>query len=373
MGSSVSVRGPLLGMEISGETEGRGAPKKALIAASISPLEDSRKNLALAGSTQPVTWQNWAILSSMGAGTWEGNTLASGFVSWAGRCCKVTAPFVSAFHFLAPTAASLLRTAMGPPLAMLARASTVASSSKPRPSSSRLSARRRLSQGLHDPLLSPSRRGEQTSGRPRARGRRAPIRVTTRAASICGIDLGTTNSAVAVVVDGKPIIVADKDGNRTVPSVVSFAPDGTVLVGHDARRRLAKDPANTFSSVKRFIGKSFDSKTVKDDAKRVPYEVVAAPDGVGVALRSPAAGRDVTPIEVSQHIIATMLNVAEDGTDVPRGSIKRAVVTVPAYFDDAQCAATIEAGRAAGLEKVKLLHEPVAAALAYGVDVVRLF
>ena len=131
--------------------------------------------------------------------------------------------------------------------------------------------------------------------------------VTTRAASICGIDLGTTNSAVAVVVDGKPIIVADKDGNRTVPSVVSFAHDGTVLVGHDARRRLAKDPANTFSSVKRFIGKSFDSKTVKDDAKRVPYEVVAAPDGVGVALRSPAAGRDVTPIEVSQHIIATML------------------------------------------------------------------
>ena len=146
-----------------------------------------------------------------------------------------------------------------------------------------------------------------------------------------------------------------------------------MLVGHDARRRLAKDPANTFSSVKRFIGKTFDSKTVKDDAKRVPYEVVAAPDGVGVALRSPAAGRDVTPIEVSQHIIATMLNVAEDGTDVPRGSIKRAVVTVPAYFDDAQCAATIEAGRAAGLEKVKLLHEPVAAALAYGVDVVSLF
>ena len=371
MGSSVSVRGPLLGMEISGETEGRGAPKKALIAASISPLEDSRKNLALAGSTQPVTWQNWAILSSMAAGTWEGNALASGFVSRRDvTALQSEQLLVSAFHLFG---APLLRTAMGPPLAMLARASTVASSSKPRPSSSRLSARRRLSQGLHDPLLSPSRRGEQTSGRPRARGRRAPIRVTTRAASICGIDLGTTNSAVAVVVDGKPIIVADKDGNRTVPSVVSFAPDGTVLVGHDARRRLAKDPANTFSSVKRFIGKSFDSKTVKDDAKRVPYEVVAAPDGVGVALRSPAAGRDVTPIEVSQHIIATMLNVAEDGTDVPRGSIKRAVVTVPAYFDDAQCAATIEAGRAAGLEKVKLLHEPVAAALAYGVDVVRLF
>ena len=194
--------------------------------------------------------------------------------------------------------------------------------------------------------------------------------MTTRAASICGIDLGTTNSAVAIVVDGKPVIVADAKGNRTIPSVVSFAPDGGVLVGHDARRRLAKDPANTFSSVKRFIGKRFDSKTVKDDAQRVPYEVVAAPDG-GVAMRCPALGADVTPIEVSRHILAALLATAEDGAGVSRGDIKRAVVTVPAYFDDAQCAATIEAGKRAGLEKVKLLHEPVAAALAYGVDVER--
>ena len=194
--------------------------------------------------------------------------------------------------------------------------------------------------------------------------------MTTRAASICGIDLGTTNSAVAIVVDGKPVIVADAKGNRTIPSVVSFAPDGGVLVGHDARRRLAKDPANTFSSVKRFIGKSFDSKTVKDDAQRVPYEVVAAPDG-GVAMRCPALGTDVTPIEVSRHILAALLATAEDGAGAKRGDIKRAVVTVPAYFDDAQCAATIEAGKRAGLEKVKLLHEPVAAALAYGVDVER--
>ena len=99
MGSSVSVRGPLLGMEISGETEGRGAPKKALIAASISPLEDSRKNLALAGSTQPVTWQNWAILSSMAAGTWEGNALASGFVSRRDvTALQSEQLLVSAFH-----------------------------------------------------------------------------------------------------------------------------------------------------------------------------------------------------------------------------------------------------------------------------------
>ena len=175
--------------------------------------------------------------------------------------------------------------------------------------------------------------------------------MTTRAASICGIDLGTTNSAVAIVVDGKPVIVADAKGNRTIPSVVSFAPDGGVLVGHDARRRLAKDPANTFSSVKRFIGKSFDSKTVKDDAQRVPYEVVAAPDG-GVAMRCPALGADVTPIEVSRHILAALLATAEDGAGAKRGDIKRAVVTVPAYFDDAQCAATIEAGKRA----LSLIH-----------------
>jgi len=133
MGSSVSVRGPLLGMEISGETEGRGAPKKALIAASISPLEDSRKNLALAGSTQPVTWQNWAILSSMGAGTWEGNA------RWRVDLCprRVTAlqseqlAFVSAFHFLAPRRCCGLR------WVLLSRCWPGPPRSRPRPSRDR--------------------------------------------------------------------------------------------------------------------------------------------------------------------------------------------------------------------------------------------
>uniref|UniRef100_A0A7S0KSF1 Heat shock protein 70 n=1 Tax=Micromonas pusilla TaxID=38833 RepID=A0A7S0KSF1_MICPS len=249
-----------------------------------------------------------------------------------------------------------------------ARTGAVASSSSSS-ASSRLSARRRLAPARPRPRPRTDERARGFAKSPR-RGR--ALRVTTRAASICGIDLGTTNSAVAIVVDGKPVIVADARGNRTIPSVVSFAPDGSVLVGHDARRRLAKDPANTFSSVKRFIGKRFDSKTVKDDAQRVPYEVIAAPDG-GVALRCPALGASVTvtPVDVSRHILSTLLATAEDGAGVNRGDIKRAVVTVPAYFDDAQCAATIEAGKLAGLEKVKLLHEPVAAALAYGVDVER--
>ena len=259
---------------------------------------------------------------------------------------------------------------MGPlamPSGRDARTGAVASSSSSS-ASSRLSARRRLAPARRDRARGPTK--EPGASRNPRRGR--ALRVTTRAASICGIDLGTTNSAVAIVVDGKPVIVADARGNRTIPSVVSFAPDGSVLVGHDARRRLAKDPANTFSSVKRFIGKRFDSKTVKDDAQRVPYEVIAAPDG-GVALRCPALGASVTvtPVDVSRHILSTLLATAEDGAGVNRGDIKRAVVTVPAYFDDAQCAATIEAGKLAGLEKVKLLHEPVAAALAYGVDVER--
>ena len=110
-------------------------------------------------------------------------------------------------------------------------------------------------------------------------------------------------------------------------------------MGHDAPR-LARI-TNTFSSVKRFIGKSFDSKTVKDDAQGVPYEVVAAPDG-GVAMRCPALGADVTPIEVSRHILPLLSQPPRPAPALSEGDIKRAVVTVPAYFDDAQCAATIE-------------------------------
>jgi len=216
-----------------------------------------------------------------------------------------------------------------------------------------------------------------------ARARRARAAAVAPRASICGIDLGTTNSAVAVIVDGKPVIVPDEDGRRTTPSVVSFLPDGTVLVGHAARKRLSKDPANTFHSVKRFIGKRYKDKRVVEDARRVPYEVCATVaadadaldivglgprgDGAGfVAARCPALGRKLTPEEISAHVLRRLVHRASHALGEP---VHRAVITVPAYFDDQQCDATRRAAERAGLEKVKILHEPVAAALAYGVDV----
>ena len=215
-----------------------------------------------------------------------------------------------------------------------------------------------------------------------ARARRARAAAVAPRASICGIDLGTTNSAVAVIVDGKPVIVPDEDGRRTTPSVVSFLPDGTVLVGHAARKRLSKDPANTFHSVKRFIGKRYKDKRVVEDARRVPYEVCAtvaadadALDIVGLGPRGDGAGssprdapsrRKLTPEEISAHVLRRLVHRASRALGEP---VHRAVITVPAYFDDQQCDATRRAAERAGLEKVKILHEPVAAALAYGVDV----
>ena len=202
---------------------------------------------------------------------------------------------------------------------------------------------------------------------------------------MCGIDLGTTNSAVAIVVDGRAVIVPDERGRRTLPSVVSYAEDGSVLVGHDARRRLSSDPRNTFHSTKRFIGKRFKDARVGEDARRVPFDVAATVaadaadlgiDGLGpnrdgagfVAFRCPRLGRKVSPEEIASEILRVLLARAADavGSGAP---IERAVITVPAYFDDAQCAATERAAKRAGCEKVRLLREPVAAAIAYGVDV----
>lgn len=219
--------------------------------------------------------------------------------------------------------------------------------------------------------------------------RRSSVAVVVVDAAICGIDLGTTNSAVAVVIDGKAVVVPDEEGHRTIPSIVTFLPEeGKVLVGHAARKRLTKDPSNTYHSVKRFIGKRFKDKRVAEDARRVPFEVVASDavttttekpshpalsraglgpkgDGAGLAaLQCPALGRKVMPEEVSMHVLRRLLDVAEGALN--DGPITRAVITVPAYFDDDQCAATERAGKAAGLDKIKILHEPVAAAMAYG-------
>ena len=225
------------------------------------------------------------------------------------------------------------------------------------------------------------RRGVQ-----RARGvaRARPPTVPSVHASICGIDLGTTNSCVAVVIDGRPVLVPDEKGRRTIPSVVHFAADGSVAVGHVAAKRLTRDPRNTFHSVKRFIGKRFKDQKVAEDARRVPYEVCATVDadaeamglqGLGpsrngagfVALRCPALGRKVSPEEISAFIVARCLALAS--ARLGGEPIEKAVITVPAYFDDNQCDATVRAGHRAGLTTVKLLREPIAAALAYGVDV----
>ena len=199
-----------------------------------------------------------------------------------------------------------------------------------------------------------------------SRTRRVSLATLVPRASICGIDLGTTNSAVAVVRDGKAVIVPCQ-GYRTIPSVVSYTPDGAVLVGHEARKRLSADPRNTFHSVKRLIGKKF--KNAKHMAREFPYRVISHPKTKFAAMCGVGGdGKDfvVLPEEVSAHVLRTLLDAAEADLGV---TVDKAVITVPAYFDDRQMTATEEAGRLAGLKTVRLLKEPVAAALAYGVDV----
>lgn len=216
---------------------------------------------------------------------------------------------------------------------------------------------------------SPSRRApRQTRATTRGNTARAVERgARAVASSFCGIDLGTTNSAVAIVRDGEAMIVPCQ-GHRTMPSVVTFGPDGAaVAVGRDARKRLRADSRNTAHSVKRFIGRKY--KKCKAQAKDVPYRVVSHPETKFAAIAAVnEEGEEyvVTPEEASSHVLRTLLDAAEAELGMP---IEKAVITVPAYFEDAQMEATIRAGELAGLKAVRLLKEPVAAALAYGVDV----
>ncbi len=175
-----------------------------------------------------------------------------------------------------------------------------------------------------------------------------------------GIDLGTTNSVVAVVKDQKAHVIPDREGRRVHPSVVSFHPKGTVLVGHDAVRRKILDPQNTFYDVKRLIGRPFRSEVVQKAMARVPYAVAEGPD-----LQPVVESRDneFTIPEISAFVLRRLRSLAEDylGQEVTR-----AVITVPANFSQPQRAATRAAGVAAGLEVLRILREPIAAALAYG-------
>ncbi|KAK9916972.1 hypothetical protein WJX75_009357 [Coccomyxa subellipsoidea] len=178
-----------------------------------------------------------------------------------------------------------------------------------------------------------------------------------------GIDLGTTNSVIAVMEGALPSVIPVSPQQNVLPSVVSFAKMDEVMVGGPARRQAIACPNNTFASVKRLIGRKFDS--AKKQAKLVPYRIGSDEDGNVQLLCDFVEGGVLYPEEVSAYIVAELLSAAEASTG---SSIKKAVISVPAYFGEDQREATIQAGRLAGLETVKLIREPVAAALAYGIS-----
>ncbi|HEX4923454.1 MAG TPA: molecular chaperone DnaK [Bdellovibrionales bacterium] len=178
---------------------------------------------------------------------------------------------------------------------------------------------------------------------------------------IIGIDLGTTNSCVAIMENGEPKVLVNEEGGRTTPSVVGFTKDGDRLVGQVAKRQSVTNPENTIYSAKRFIGRRFEE--VADEIRRVPYKVVKK--GSSGECAFVVQGQEYTPEQISAFVLMKMKKTAEDylGEEV-----KEAVITVPAYFNDAQRQATKDAGRIAGLDVKRIINEPTAAALAYGLD-----
>src|SRR5438876_1242930 len=177
---------------------------------------------------------------------------------------------------------------------------------------------------------------------------------------IIGIDLGTTNSVVAVMEGGEPIVITNPEGGRLTPSVVAFTKTGERLVGQVAKRQAVTNPENTVFSIKRFMGRKFDE--VNEEMKMVPYQVVRASNG---DARVNAAGKEYSPPEISAMILQKLKQAAEEYLGQP---VPKAVITVPAYFNDAQRQATKDAGQIAGLEVMRIVNEPTAAALAYGLD-----
>lgn len=175
-----------------------------------------------------------------------------------------------------------------------------------------------------------------------------------------GIDLGTTNSVVAIMEGGEPKVITNEEGGRTTPSVVAFTKDGSKLVGQVARRQAVTNPQNTIFSAKRFIGRNFDE--IQEELKRIPYEVVKGDKG---DPRFRIQGKDYTPQEISAQVLMKLKKAAEDYLGQP---VTDAVITVPAYFNDSQRQATKDAGTIAGLNVKRIINEPTAAALAYGLD-----
>jgi molecular chaperone DnaK len=179
---------------------------------------------------------------------------------------------------------------------------------------------------------------------------------------IIGIDLGTTNSCVAIMEGGKPKVIENSEGDRTTPSVVAFGDDGEVLVGQSAKRQAITNPKNTLYAIKRLIGRRFQEPEVQKDIKLVPYKIVKADNGdAWVEIN----GKKMAAQEISARVLMKMKKTAEDYLGEP---VTEAVITVPAYFNDSQRQATKDAGRIAGLDVKRIINEPTAAALAYGMD-----
>ncbi len=179
---------------------------------------------------------------------------------------------------------------------------------------------------------------------------------------IIGIDLGTTNSCVSIIENGQPKVIENAEGARTTPSIIGYADDGEILVGAPAKRQAVTNPKNTLYAVKRLIGRRFEEKEVQKDIDLMPYSIAKADNGdAWVEVR----GRKIAPPEVSAQVLMKMKKTAEDYLGEP---VTEAVITVPAYFNDSQRQATKDAGRIAGLEVKRIINEPTAAALAFGMD-----
>ncbi|MGH8201900.1 MAG: molecular chaperone DnaK [Steroidobacteraceae bacterium] len=181
-------------------------------------------------------------------------------------------------------------------------------------------------------------------------------------AKVIGIDLGTTNSCVAIMEGGKPRVIENSEGDRTTPSIVAFTKDNEVLVGQPAKRQAVTNPHNTLFAIKRLIGRKYEDEVVQRDAKMVPYKIARADNGdAWVEVQ----GKKMAPAEISARVLMKMKKTAEDYLGEP---VTEAVITVPAYFNDSQRQATKDAGRIAGLEVKRIINEPTAASLAYGLD-----
>src|SRR6059058_165586 len=181
-------------------------------------------------------------------------------------------------------------------------------------------------------------------------------------AKIIGIDLGTTNSCVAIVESGHPKVIENSEGSRTTPSIVAYQDNGEILVGAPAKRQAVTNSQNTIYAVKRLIGRKFDEAEVQKDIHLMPYKIIKADNGdAWIEVR----GKKFAPPQISAEVLRKMKKTAEDylGEEVTE-----AVITVPAYFNDAQRQATKDAGRIAGLDVKRIINEPTAAALAFGLD-----